>query len=335
MVVEAPRKNGNGPHPQLARYVGLVVRVSTDRQAMTDEGSLKNQLQRLRQHVEYKTAVAGEEWVEGGLYELKAVSGKDSIRSPEFQRLFADIRSGRVNTILCTALDRISRSVKDFLHFFEVLTEYGVEFVCLKQNYDTTTPQGRLFVTMMMALAEFEREQTAERTRDATAARAERGLWNGGRLLGYDLDPDRTGYLVPNDQEAALVNFGSDSYLNLGSIAETVKALNSRGYRTKGYTSRRGKHHPGKPFNITSVQYMLKNPAYIGKKEINKKAKARGEVDAGYRLVDAVWPAIVDVEKFEQVQQLMAANGRTNHKWLPPGSSCLRPGPGASALWAL
>ena len=66
--------------------------------------------------------------------------------------------------VLCTALDRISRSVKDFLHFFEVLNEYRVEFVCLKQNYDTTTPQGRLFVTIMMALAEFEREQTSERT---------------------------------------------------------------------------------------------------------------------------------------------------------------------------
>ena len=121
------------------RRAGLVVRVSTDRQAMTEEGSLKNQLQRLRQHIEYKTVAAGEDWAEAAVYELRAVSGKDSLRSPEFERLFTDIRMGRVNTILCTALDRISRSVKDFLRFFEVLAQYGVEFVCLKQNYDTTT----------------------------------------------------------------------------------------------------------------------------------------------------------------------------------------------------
>ena len=49
---------------------------------------------------------------------------------------------------------------------------------------------------IMMALAEFEREQTADRTREATAARSERGLWNGGRLLGYDLDDNRKGYLI-------------------------------------------------------------------------------------------------------------------------------------------
>ena len=53
----------------------------------------------------------------------------------------------------------------------------------------------------MMALAEFERTQTSERNRDATAARAERGLWNGGHLLGYDLDQAKKGNLIPNTQE--------------------------------------------------------------------------------------------------------------------------------------
>ncbi|MCJ7510637.1 MAG: recombinase family protein [Dehalococcoidia bacterium] len=108
-----------------------------------------------------------------------------------------------------------------------------MEFVCLKQNYDTTTPQGRLFVTMMMALAEFEREQTSERNREATAARAERGLWNGGRLIGYDLDPSRKGNLIPNPEEVALVNLAFDTYLACGSIAGTATALNRRGRRTK------------------------------------------------------------------------------------------------------
>ena len=321
MVLQAPARPGkNGPQQQSGRHVGLVVRVSTDRQAMTEEGSLKNQLQRLRQHIDYKTTACGEEWREAEVYELRAVSGKDSLRSPEFQRLFADIRSGRVNTILCTALDRISRSVKDFLHFFEVINEYGVEFVCLKQNYDTTTPQGRLFVTMMMALAEFEREQTSERNREATAARAERGLWNGGRLLGYDLNPIRKGNLIPNPEEVALVNLAFDTYLSCGSIAETTTALNRRGYRTKAYTSRREKVHPGSEFGTTSVQYLLKNPAYIGKKEVNKSAKGRetGPGGKGYRLVDAVWPGIVQEEKFEKVQRLMAANSRSNHNGSRP-----------------
>jgi site-specific DNA recombinase len=286
---------------QPERLAGLVIRVSTDRQALNDEGSLKNQLQRLRQHIDYKQQVAGETWSEAAVYELRAVSGKDSMRSKEFERLFADIRAGRINTIVCTALDRICRSVRDFLHFFEVLAEHNVEFVCLKQQYDTTTPQGKLFVTIMMALAEFEREQTAERTREAVAARSARGLWNGGRLLGYDLNANRKGYLVPNPQESAIVNFAFDAYLECGSIVETVHRLNAEGYRTKAYKSRREVEHAPREFYTTTVQHLLKNASYIG-----KKATSDGS------LVDAVWPGIVDPEKFDRVQQLMARNGRAN-----------------------
>ena len=101
----------------------------------------------------------------------------------------------------------------------------------------------------MMALAEFEREQTAERNRDASLARAERGLWNGGYLMGYDLPPEgKKGTLIPNDREVAIVNFAFDTYLETGSILDTTKILNDRGYRTKEYSSRRGKHHEAKIF---------------------------------------------------------------------------------------
>lgn len=296
------------------KRVALVLRVSTDRQARNEEGSLKNQLQRLRQHMEYKSVACGEDWLEAGVYELKGVSGKNSMRSREFERLFADIRAGRVNTILCTALDRICRSVKDFLWFFEFLNEHGAEFVCLKQNYDTTSAQGRLFVTMMMALAEFEREQTSERNREAAAARTERGLWNGGRILGYDADPNKKGSLIPNPEEAAIVNFAFDKYLECGSVKETAKAMNRRGYRTKSYTSRREKYHPGEEFYISLVQYLLKNPTYIGKKEIAEN----GNNGKGPRLVQAVWPAIVSKEKFEAAQRLMAQNGKTNRNAAKP-----------------
>lgn len=257
------------------KLCGLVIRVSTVRQASNPEGSLKNQLQRLRAHIEYKNTACGEKWVESEKYVLEAVSGKDSMRSREFARLFEDIRMGRVNTVLCTALDRICRSVKDFLNFFEYLNQYGVEFVCLKQNYDTTTAQGKLFVTMMMALAEFERVQTSERNRDATRARAERGLWNGSQLFGYTLDLQRRGSLVPDPEEAAIVNAAFDHYIKCGSAWETAKELNRRGYRTKGYTSRRGTLHPARAFSYSGVHGMLHNLAYIGQKEINKKQKGK------------------------------------------------------------
>jgi site-specific DNA recombinase len=299
----------------MKKLCGLVIRVSTDRQAANEEGSLTNQLQRLEKHIEYKNEACGEDWSEAGRYVLKGVSGKDSVRSPEFARLFADIQAGKVNTVLCTALDRVSRSVKDFLNFFEFLSEHGVEFVCLKQDFDTTTPHGRAFAKMMMVMAELEREQTSERTRDATAARAERGLWNGAMLFGYDPDPLRKGYLVPNEDEAAVVRFAFSHYLECGSLLATAKELNRRGFRTKKYESRRDKHHKGSTFSYSSVQYMLKNLAYIGKKEVNKKRRAEDQeqlpAHLRYKVVDAVWPPIVDKELFHKVGRLLKANDKT------------------------
>ena len=302
-------KKHKGTHPlsNEPRTALLITRVSTARQAENDEGSLKNQLQRLRGYMEFKRT-CGEDWREVSVIELRAISGKDSVRSPEFQPVFEQVREGRANTVLCPTLDRVCRSVADFLALFEFLNQHGVEFISLRENFDTTTPQGQFVATVLMAMAQMEREITSQRTSEAMSDRAERGLWNGGQLLGYDLDPERRGYLTPNPVEELLVNLSHDTYLELGSIKETADPVNQRGYRTKTYSSRRGKLHPGVEFGVSSMQYLLKNVAYIGKKEITQI----GESGEQRRLVDAVWPAIVSEEKFQAVQRLMADNGQTH-----------------------
>ncbi|MFQ6028916.1 MAG: recombinase family protein [Dehalococcoidia bacterium] len=297
----SPRKSG----PAQVRNTVLVTRVSTPRQAENDEGSLKNQLQRLRGYLDYRRS-CNEVWREIAHVELRAISGKDSIRSLEFQTVFELVRTNRVNTVLCPALDRVCRSVADFLALFEFLSQHGVEFISLREQFDTCTPQGRFVATILMALAQMEREITSMRTSDAMADRSLRGLWNGGQLLGYDLDPERRGYLIPNPAESLLVNLSFDLYLELGSIKETAQELNRQGYRTKSYTSRRNKQHRGSLFSVSSMQYLLRNVAYLGKKPID----ATG--DAETRLVDAVWPPTVSKEKFNAVQQLMADNGQTH-----------------------
>src|SRR6266540_1593620 len=289
--------------PHLA---ALVTRVSTDLQ-LDEEGSLKTQLHRLRSYLELKRG-SGEIWTEVGVYELPAVSGKDSLRSPTMLRLKRDIELGRVNTVCCTAFARVSRSVKDFLSFFEFLTEHDAEFVSLKENCDTTSAMGRFMITMFAAVAQLEREQVSERTRDALAARAERGLFNGGQLLGLNPDPQRKGYLVVNEAEAEALRFAFDTFLALGSVKGTVDRATARGYRTKAYTSRRGKVHAGKPFGISTMQYLLRNRAYIGEVELDKrKGRGRSEVV----VVGANWPPIVDREVFDEVQRLLDANART------------------------
>jgi len=291
---------------------GLYIRVSTDRQAKVEEGSLKNQDQLLTQHAEYKSKLLQDQWMVVDRYIDGGRSGKDTINRPEYQRMIRDIEKGRIDTVLCLALSRISRSTRDLLDMVEYFKKKNIDFICLKEDFDTTTAQGKCFLTIMGALNEFEREQTSERTRSNMLARAVRGLWNGGQLLGYDLDPDKKGNIIPNDAEKAVVNFCFDTYLECGSVEKTSQAANSKGYRTKKYTTRNGKLHPGQGFSYSSMLFLLTNCAYIGRREINKCQKRFTQKDLSedkrYKIVKAIWAPIVDEDKFEKAQALIKDN---------------------------
>ena len=292
---------------------GLYIRVSTSKQAAEEEGSLKSQVQRLKEEMERRSQ-RGAPWVETKVYVEEGVSGKDFNR-PRFIEMVQDIKAGLIDTVICTELSRVSRSVVDFLTFTKFLESHKTGFVCLKQQFDTTTPHGKVLITICVALAEFERELTADRTSENLLARAKRGLRNGSQVLGYDLDASRKGYLIPNESEQALVNLIFDKYLALGSVEGVSKFLNESGYRTKGYTAKTsGKVHKPHKFNKQTVHYTLTNRAYLGEVEVNRMNKGKDQASLPekkrYGTVPAVWEAIVPADKFHQVQQLMRENGQ-------------------------
>lgn len=302
---------------------GLYIRVSTDRQAKVEEGSLKNQDHLLSQHVELKNKLGQEPWVVVERYVDEGRSAKDTKNRPAYLRMIEDAKQGRINTILCVALSRISRSTRDLLDMIEFFKQHDVDFICLKEDFDTTTAQGKCFVTIMGALNEFERAQCGERTRAAFLARAERGLWNGSQLYGYDLDAERKGYLKVNEQEAAVVRLAFETYLKVGSVFRVREIINEMGYRTKTYTSRRGQAHLAAPFSRGAMYQMMTNHAYVGQKEVNKYNKGvpddkLPEEAERYRLADAVWPAIVDEEIFRKTQRLLQQNRETRNNNASP-----------------
>jgi DNA invertase Pin-like site-specific DNA recombinase len=144
-----------------------------------------------------------------------------------------EFKERKVGTIIVTSLDRLFRSLRNFLDFIELVAEYKLEFISLKEQYDTTSPQGRLLITIMMALAQFERELTAQRNKNSYIQRAERGLWYGGHVFRYDFDQDNPGILLDNPEEQAGAKLAFDTYVEKGSIASVVRVLNDAGYRTK------------------------------------------------------------------------------------------------------
>ncbi len=101
-----------------------------------------------------------------------------AVSRPELDRLRLTIRQG--DTIVVTRLDRLGRSAKDLLILASEFDEKGVNLVVLEQNINTSTAEGKLFFTIISAMAEFERSLISARTKDGLAAARARGM-KGGR----------------------------------------------------------------------------------------------------------------------------------------------------------
>lgn len=103
-----------------------------------------------------------EEQNTGKIYTDKA-SGKNTDR-PEFKKMMEFVREGDI--IVVESISRIARNTRDLLSIVAQLADKGVEFVSLKENIDTSTPQGRFMLTIFGAMAELERESILERQRE-------------------------------------------------------------------------------------------------------------------------------------------------------------------------
>ena len=110
-------------------------------------------------------------------------SGKNTDRAA-FKEMMAFVRAG--DTVVVESISRIARNTRDLLSIVSELTEKGVEFVSLKENIDTTTPQGRFMLTVFGALAELERENILERQRDGIEIAKSEGKYKGRKPIDYD-----------------------------------------------------------------------------------------------------------------------------------------------------
>ena len=105
-------------------------------------------------------------------------SGKKESR-PAFNKLLEDMRARKFNCVIVYKLDRIGRSISHLLKLFEEFKVKKINFISTTQNINTTTPEGRMFLHLLMVLAEYERELTISRINSGLdRARAE------GKRLG-------------------------------------------------------------------------------------------------------------------------------------------------------
>jgi site-specific DNA recombinase len=196
------------------------------------------------------------------IYEDEGFSGGNTDR-PEFKRLVKDLTKKKFDTLICYRLDRISRNISDFSSTMELLEEHDINFVSIREQFDTSTPMGRAMMYITSVFAQLERETIAERIKDNMHQLARSGRWLGGKTpTGYESESiiyhdenlvQRKAYKLTSIQsELEIVNMIYDKYLEVQSLTQLESWTLEEGIKSKN----------NKNFDKSALKLILTNPVY-------------------------------------------------------------------------
>ncbi|GIL16307.1 MAG: hypothetical protein BroJett040_00580 [Oligoflexia bacterium] len=299
--------------------VGAYLRVSTDKQVQIFEGSLETQKYRMQEFVKNKNK-ENKSWGEIIDFYVDEGLSAGTVKRPQYQRMMSDVRSGKINLILVADISRLSRSVHDFSILLRELEQYNASYLSMKEQFDTTTPAGRLMINMVVNMAQFEREQTSERVSINCNSRAVRGYVNGGRTpLGFDRHKEKRGTFIINQVEAEQVRIIFNTFRDRGSVGKTIPIIESLKILPKIAESQLDEVEQMK-WTYEKLKALLSNPVYIGRKEVNKMNKDIEDDSLKpwqhYQQVKASWPAIISDELFNEVQDILKENYKLERRRL-------------------
>ena len=120
------------------------------------------------------------------------VSGKNTTDRPELNNMIDFVREG--DTVYIHDFSRLARSTKDLLNIVETLNAKGVHLVSNKESLDTSTPQGKLMLTMLAAIYEFERQNMLDRQQEGVALAKAAGKYKGRKAIEIDSEVFKVQY---------------------------------------------------------------------------------------------------------------------------------------------
>ncbi len=242
----------------------IYARVSTDEQASGQYSSIDSQIDICKHYIEIQKE---KDWRFIRAYTDPSFSGKD-LERPGIQNLISDIKSGKIDVVIVYKIERLVRSIKDFYSLWDLFEAYNVTFVSATQQFDTSNAMGKLMLNILLSFAQFERENTSEKTRDKMKQRARLGKWHGGWLpFGYYYNKE-TKKLFINKIESQAVKRVFNLFIDGRKPSEIANLLNARGVRTKtrtittknGNTKNIGENRINEDF----IKKIISHPLYKG-----------------------------------------------------------------------
>lgn len=190
------------------------------------------------------------------VYIDKGFSGKNTKR-PQFQQLMNDVRNKKINKVIVYKIDRFSRSLLDFSVAWHELQLYGVEFVSISEQFDTSTPMGKAMLFITEIFAELERETISMRLTDNYYSRIKKmGRWPGGPApFGFDngsleTPEEKKVPTIVSNENIILVKEVFNDYASGLSLRELAGKWNASGVGNGRWTS-------------GTISKMLRNPVYV------------------------------------------------------------------------
>lgn len=279
-----------------------IIAIYSRKSRFTGRGeSIGNQVELCRDYV--RTAF-GSLYADSALiFEDEGFSG-GNLNRPGFQKMMQFARDRRFRAVVVYRLDRISRSISDFSTLIEDLGRLGIDFISIRESFDTSSPMGRAMMYIASVFSQLERETIAERIRDNMHELAKTGRWLGGTTpTGYASESVKSVTvdgkskkacmlkLVP--EEAEIVRRIYDLYRETDSLAMTESELLRRHIRTK----------TGRDFTRFSIKAILQNPVYL-----------MADQDAYQYFLDREADLFSGPERFDGVHGILAYNRTDQEK---------------------
>jgi DNA invertase Pin-like site-specific DNA recombinase len=193
------------------------------------------------------------------IYTDKGFSGSNLERAG-FKRMMEDVKAGRISTVIVYKLDRISRSVVDFVNTYAIFKNKNVDFISCTERFDTTTDIGEAMLKIAVVFAELERKTIQQRVADAYADRSRKGYYMGGRVpYGFNRVPItlggiRTSMYEPIPEEIGHIRTIFEMYARPAtSLSDIV-----RFFKDKGIQKTRGIE-----WSTSRLTEILRNPIYV------------------------------------------------------------------------